>query len=99
MDIFINAEVFSGDVDSADNEDETDSEAQMQTKANYGHNYDEILQRRHVYENNEANNAAKLHAEYGVSNVTSNNCYSNNSHGVLRPGQLLRTRVKHETKL
>ncbi|XP_018305959.1 uncharacterized protein [Mycetomoellerius zeteki] len=86
-----------GDVDSADNEDETDSEAQM--KANHVHNYDEILQRRHIYENNEENDAADPNVECGASNIMSNNCYSNNSHGVLRPGQLLRTRVKHETKL
>lgn len=90
--------IFSGDVDSADNEDETDSEAQMHTKVNHGHNYDEILQRRHIYENNEGNDATDPNEEC-VSNITSNNCYSNNSHGVLRPSQLLRTRVKHETKL
>ncbi|XP_071559028.1 uncharacterized protein [Temnothorax nylanderi] len=84
-----------GDVDSADNEDETDSEAQMQTKAHHGHNYDEILQRRHIYENNEENDAPGPNVECGASN----NCYLNNSHGVLRPSQLLRTRVKHETKL
>lgn len=93
---FINANsnFFSGDVDSADNEDETDSE--MQTKANHGHNYDEILQRRQVYENNRENDAVEPNA---ALNVTSNNCYLSNSHGILRSGQLLRTRVKHETKL
>lgn len=85
---------FSGDVDSADNEDETDSEAQMQTKIHHSHNYDEILQRRHVYENNEEN-VTGPNVECGASN----NYYSNNSHGVLRPNQILRTRVKHETKL
>lgn len=68
-------------------------------KANHVHNYDEILQRRHIYENNEENDAADPNVECGASNIMSNNCYSNNSHGVLRPGQLLRTRVKHETKL
>lgn len=66
----------------------------MQTKVHHGHNYDEILQRRHIYENNE-NDATGPNIDCGASN----NCYSNNSHGVLRPSQLFRTRVKHETKL
>lgn len=67
----------------------------MQTKVLHSHNYDEILQRRHVYENNEENDVTGPNIECDVSN----NCYSNNSHSVLRPIQLLRTRVKHETKL
>lgn len=67
----------------------------MQTKIHHNHNYDEILQRRHVYENNEENDITGPNIECSASN----NCYSNNSHGVLRPNQLLRTRVKHETKL
>lgn len=65
----------------------------MHTKIH--HNYDEVLQRRHVYENNEENDVTRFNVECGASN----NCYLNNSHGVLRPSQLLRTRVKHETKL
>lgn len=85
-------------MDSADNEDETDSEVQIRTKANYGHNHDEGLQRCHMYENNERN-ITNPNLECCASNITSNNCYPNNSHGILRPNQLLRTRVKHETKL
>jgi len=82
-----------GDVDSADNEDETDSEAQIQTKINHCHNHDEVLQKRHIYENNEGN--IDTNPECGTSN-----CYPNNGvYGALRPSQLLRTRVKHETKL
>ncbi|EFN84142.1 uncharacterized protein LOC105183515 [Harpegnathos saltator] len=88
-----------GDVDSADNEDETDSEAQIRMKINHGHNHDEAVQRRHVYENNEENNTAGCNTQCGTSNVMTNNCYPNNSHGALRPNQLFRTRVKHETKL
>ncbi|GAB1863424.1 XK-related protein [Camponotus japonicus] len=88
-----------GDVDSADNEDETDSEAQIQTKANHGRNHNKALQKCHVYENNENNDVANPSLECNVSNIMSNNCYSNNSHSVFRPSQLLRTRVKHETKL
>lgn len=84
-----------GDVDSADNEDETDSEAQMRTRANHVHNHDDALQRRHIYENNGGNHIVDINPECGASS----NCYSNNFHGALRPNQLLRTRVKHETKL
>lgn len=91
--------MLPGDVDSADNEDETDSEAQIQTKANHGHNHNKALQRCHLYENNENNDVADPSLECEASNVTSNNYYSNNSHSVFRPSQLLRTRVKHETKL
>lgn len=106
---FINCRLFTlllalimmlpGDVDSADNEDETDSEAQIQTKANHGRNHNKALQKCHVYENNENNDVANPSLECNVSNIMSNNCYSNNSHSVFRPSQLLRTRVKHETKL
>lgn len=91
--------MLPGDVDSADNEDETDSEAQIQTKANHVRNHNKILQRCHMYENNENNDVADPSLECDTSNVTSNNCYSSNSHSVFRPSQLLRTRVKHETKL
>ncbi|KAL6437871.1 hypothetical protein ACFW04_004299 [Cataglyphis niger] len=88
-----------GDVDSADNEDETDSEVQIQTKTNHIRNQNKILQRCHMYENNENNDIADPSLECDTSNVMSNNCYSSNSHSVFRPSQLLRTRVKHETKL
>lgn len=89
--------IFAGDVDSADNEDETDSETQM--RANHDHNHDEAMQRRHVYENNDKNNTTDCNAQCGASNMMSNNCYLSNSHGALRPNQLFRSRVKHETKL
>lgn len=91
--------MFVGDVDSADNEDETDSEVQVRTKVSHGYNHDQVTQRRHVYENNERNDAADCNAHCSAFNVMSNNCYPNNSHGALRPNQLFRTRVKHETKL
>jgi len=94
MFLLILAISFLGDVDSADNEDETDSEAQIQTKISHCHNHDEVLQKRHIYENNEGNNIVDTNLECGTSN-----CYPNNSYGALRPSQLLRTRVKHETKL
>lgn len=91
--------MLSGDVDSADNEDETDSEVQIQTKTNHIRNQNKILQKCHMYENNENNDIADPSLECDTSNVMSNNCYSSNSHSVFRPSQLLRTRVKHETKL
>ncbi|XP_020291822.1 uncharacterized protein LOC109858715 [Pseudomyrmex gracilis] len=85
-----------GDVDSADNEDETDSEAQIRTKITNHHH--EILQRGHVYENNERSND-NLNSNCDAANVAPSNCYPNNSYSALRPSQLFRTRVKHETKL
>lgn len=91
--------MFAGDVDSADNEDETDSEAQIRMKVNHSHNHDEVMQRRHVYENSEGNDPADCTTQCGASNIMSNNCYPNNLHGALRPNQLFRIRVKHETKL
>lgn len=89
-----------GDVDSADNEDETDSETHIQTKSNYHcHNHDKVLQKYHSHENSKSNDKVIPHLECGKSNGTTSNCYSNNFHSALRPNQLFRNRIKHETKL
>lgn len=88
-------------MDSADNEDETDSEARIRTRI---HHHEVPQQRAHEYENNERNNADQQppnDPNCDAPNVAHpSNCYpNNNSHCALRPSQLFRTRVKHETKL
>ncbi|XP_066603249.1 uncharacterized protein [Prorops nasuta] len=86
-----------GDVDSADNEDETDSELQIRLKNSYERNYNEIGQRRFAFESTGTNEPSNSKPD--TSMILSSNCYSSNSYGALRPNQLFRTRVKHETKL
>ncbi|XP_076641855.1 uncharacterized protein LOC143352831 isoform X2 [Halictus rubicundus] len=95
-----------GDVDSADNEDETDSEVQFRVKNGYGHNtyigeeeHQQHQQQRYVFEANGQNEFLHSNSDSTAAVVISGNSYLNNSQGVQRPNQLFRNRVKHETKL
>ncbi|XP_012274111.1 uncharacterized protein LOC105696305 [Orussus abietinus] len=91
-----------GDVDSADNEEETDSEIHHRGKADHGHVHDEIHHRRCTFENEDAIDPPNPNPNIEIlspSVVNSSGCYMSNAYGVLRPNQLLRPKVKHETKL
>lgn len=89
----------SGDVDSADNEEETDSEVHYRMKNNHGPiNHDET-QQHYSYEDNNKNEFISSNSDSTAAVVISGNSYLNNSQGLLRPNQLFRNRVKHETKL
>lgn len=89
---------FLGDVDSADNEEETDSEVHYRIKNNHGsNNHSETQQQqRFTFEDNKNE---FLNSDSTAAVIMSGNSYLNNSQGLLRPSQLFRNRVKHETKL
>ncbi|XP_006619309.1 uncharacterized protein LOC102680768 [Apis dorsata] len=86
-----------GDVDSADNEEETDSEIHYRIKNNHGsNNHGETQQQqRFTFEDNKNE---FLNSDSTAAVIISGNSYLNNSQ-LLRPSQLFRNRVKHETKL
>ncbi|XP_012171798.1 uncharacterized protein LOC100652055 [Bombus terrestris] len=90
-----------GDVDSADNEEETDSEVHYRMKNNHeSNNHNETQQQqqqRFAFEDNNKNEF--LNPDSSATVIMSGNSYLNNSQGLLRPSQLFRNRVKHETKL
>ncbi|XP_078034123.1 uncharacterized protein LOC144468486 [Augochlora pura] len=94
-----------GDVDSADNEDETDSEVQFRVKNGYGHNAyvgeeeQQQQQQRYLIEANSQQEFLHSNSDSTTAVVISGNSYLNNSQGVQRSNQLFRNRVKHETKL
>ncbi|XP_034946523.1 uncharacterized protein [Chelonus insularis] len=91
-----------GDVDSADNEDETDSELQGDAKYEQHLNQDDIFQRRFNFVNGgevgDGTNTNNADTETVKSMEGSLGCYLNNSYGS-RVNQLLKAKVKHETKL
>lgn len=93
--------IFPGDVDSADNEEETDSEVHYRMKNNHeSNNHNETQQQqqqRFAFEDNNKNEFLNLDSSATV--IMPGNSYLNNSQGLLRPSQLFRNRVKHETKL
>lgn len=76
-----------GDVDSADNEEETDSELHFRVKNGCRH------ENRYAFENGKID-ICNLNLDSTRGAITQNNSY-----GVLRPNPFFRTRVKHETKL
>ena len=89
---------FTGDVDSADNEEETDSELQERTQNGYDQD-DTTNGRCFAYENGEAIDMPNSELNAFETPMGSLGCYLSNSYNVLRPNQLLRAKVKHETKL
>ncbi|CAK9817174.1 XK-related protein 6 [Anthophora quadrimaculata] len=91
-----------GDVDSADNEEETDSEVHYRMKNSHGsnnHNETQHHQQRFAFEDNNKNEFLNSNLDSTTTVIISGNSYLNNSQGLLRPSQLFRNRVKHETKL
>lgn len=93
--------LIAGDVDSADNEEETDSEVQIRTKNNHTHNHEDNRQKRYAYQRNNAIDPPnKINPNSSVTAaVSSPNCFISSAYGIIRPNQLLRAKVKHETKL
>ncbi|XP_076763682.1 uncharacterized protein LOC143431064 [Xylocopa sonorina] len=85
-----------GDVDSADNEEETDSEVHYRMKNNHG---EMQQQQRFAFEENSKNDFLNSNPDSTMAVIMSGNTYLNNTQGLLRPNQLFRNRVKHETKL
>lgn len=85
---------FSGDVDSADNEEETDSELRIRGASNqaYGNNRQGRFQP-------DRSNAVEPPTPVQATVLNSANCYLSSTYGAPRPNQLLRAKVKHETKL
>nr|XP_012149599.1 PREDICTED: uncharacterized protein LOC100881066 isoform X2 [Megachile rotundata] len=92
-----------GDVDSADNEDETDSEVHFRMKNNHRHNSNgetqQQQQQRYTFEDSNKNEFLHSNSDSVSAVIISGNSYLHNSQGLLRPSQLFRNRVKHETKL
>ena len=92
-----------GDVDSADNEDETDSEVQFRMKNNHRHNNhgetQQQQQQQYAFEDDGKSEFLNSNPDPTAAAIISGNSYLNNSQGLLRPSQLFRNRVKHETKL
>ncbi|XP_034191703.1 uncharacterized protein LOC117609451 isoform X2 [Osmia lignaria lignaria] len=94
-----------GDVDSADNEDETDSEVHFRMKNNHRHNTNgetqqqQQQQQRYIFEDSNKNEFLHSNSDSVSAVIISGNSYLSNSQGLLRPSQLFRNRVKHETKL
>ncbi|XP_016908714.1 uncharacterized protein LOC107995610 [Apis cerana] len=88
-----------GDVDSADNEEETDSEIHYRIKNNHGSNNHSETQQQQQRFTFEDNKNEFLNSGSTAAVIVSGNSYLNNSQGLLRPSQLFRNRVKHETKL
>lgn len=87
-------------MDSADNEEETDSELQVRTQNGYGLGQDETNHGRcFAYENSESLELPNPEVNVSATPMGPLGCYLSNSYGVMRPNQLLRTKVKHETKL
>ncbi|XP_046608614.1 uncharacterized protein LOC124299468 isoform X1 [Neodiprion virginianus] len=82
-----------GDVDSADNEEETDSELRIHSNNNHAHNNNHQLR----FQSNR-NNTVEPPTSVPAITLTSS-CYLSSTYGALRPNQLLRAKVKHETKL
>ncbi|KAF7997506.1 hypothetical protein HCN44_006077 [Aphidius gifuensis] len=81
-----------GDVDSADNEEETDYELQDNIKQlNNLSNDDNLTKRLTILHSDDSNNL-------NIDNDKSSDCYLNNSY-VPRVNQILKSKVKHETKL
>ncbi|XP_033224305.1 uncharacterized protein LOC117177628 isoform X2 [Belonocnema kinseyi] len=87
-----------GDVDSADNEEETDSEIQIRTK-----NDQNRIQKEHYNQflchNGYATNYSNSNLEISMIDRNSQFFFTNNMYCVPRINQLSRTKVKHETKL
>ncbi|XP_017888060.1 uncharacterized protein LOC108629737 [Ceratina calcarata] len=95
-----------GDVDSADNEEETDSEVHYRVKNNHVINHhcetqqqQQHQQQRFAFEENNKNEFVNPNSDSTMAAIVSGNSYLNNTQGLLRPNQLFRNRVKHETKL
>lgn len=87
---------FSGDVDSADNEEETDSELHLPSKLQQMHDVKikNVSSRNYLFGNNSIN---VLEETLRVTDSLSNGIPS--SLGLLRSNQVFRSKVKHETKL
>lgn len=83
-----------GDVDSADNEEETDSELRIHGNNNHAHNNNR--QRRYQ---SDRNNIVEPPTPVPTTTLNTSNCYLTSTYGAPRPNQLLRAKVKHETKL
>lgn len=91
---------FPGDVDSADNEEETDSELQARTLNGYSvGGAGELHGHCYSYENGESIDLPNPEVNMASTPISPLACYMSNSYGILRPNQLLRAKVKHETKL
>ncbi|XP_043277772.1 uncharacterized protein [Venturia canescens] len=91
-----------GDVDSADNEEETDSELQARTLNGFGlggGGEETLHERCNSYEDGESIDSPKPERNVASRPISPQACYMINSYGPLRPNQLLRAKVKHETKL
>ncbi|KAF7417732.1 hypothetical protein HZH68_000385 [Vespula germanica] len=88
-----------GDVDSADNEEETDSELQVVMKEGHNCSSDRTQQRKYALKNNEGTDLSSNNCDASTDIAISNNSHHNNLYGILRPNQLFKARVKHETKL
>ena len=80
-----------GDVDSADNEEETDSEVHYRMKNNHeSNNHNETQQQqqqRFAFEDNNKNEF--LNPDSSATVIMSGNSYLNNSQGLLRPSSIV----------
>ncbi|XP_048506240.1 uncharacterized protein LOC105684880 isoform X2 [Athalia rosae] len=83
-----------GDVDSADNEEETDSE--LRVHGNHKHTHNNNRQRRYT---SDRSDAVEPPTPIPATTINIANCYLNNTYGAPRLNQLIRAKVKHETKL
>ncbi|XP_046739433.1 uncharacterized protein LOC124407379 isoform X2 [Diprion similis] len=83
-----------GDVDSADNEEETDSELRIHSNNNRAHNNNRQLRFQ-----SDRTNTVEPSTLVPAIIVNTSNCYLSSPYGAPRPNQLLRAKVKHETKL
>ncbi|XP_063990999.1 uncharacterized protein LOC135169698 [Diachasmimorpha longicaudata] len=86
-----------GDVDSADNDEETDSELQGDVRNLHALGHENDVQRRFAFETEETIDHGN-HAANGVLTSMGTLCYLNNSYAS-RMNQMLKVKVKHETKL
>ncbi|XP_011312772.1 uncharacterized protein [Fopius arisanus] len=87
-----------GDVDSADNDEETDSEVQGNVRNLHALNHEHDVQRRFAFANEEAVDHGNSVTNSVLTSMGTLGCYLNNSYGS-RVNPLLKLKVKHETKL
>ncbi|KAK2579415.1 hypothetical protein KPH14_003273 [Odynerus spinipes] len=85
-----------GDVDSADNEEETDSELQVVMKEGHNCSSDRMQQRKYALKNNEGAELSSNNCDASTDVAISNNIHHNNLYGILRPNQLFKARKRNE---
>ncbi|KAI4498082.1 hypothetical protein M0802_006906 [Mischocyttarus mexicanus] len=83
-----------GDVDSADNEEETDSELQVVIKEGHNCSSDRTQQRKYAQKDNDGTDLSSNNCDASTEIAISNNSHHNNLYGILRPNQLFKARLK-----